>query len=456
MQVGLLELEFEDGKLKEWEWERYDIDESIPEDSEIADLVKDARAPFVSAAAGGDWQEGDEFLNPFNGYTLTVPIDYQMASTNIVLERNRFSYEKDPANLKMPADIEGTLHDIYADTFRALTGADVGEIRGFRYNNTIMPGPVTVKDAYHSLTIGAMVARGVIPSSPEAEHASKLVDDQEAGCIFDKTDPGYKNHAKNKCHFLGWPRSLAQTFELNGNGTQQAKIPKWSGGWFWGYSGVNLDLDVYKPNFDKYGSKLRSRTSNIRLVDPITGENRHEAGDLPAEVTVASYYFDADYNRINRNQIVSKLTCSNKTITRTCADDKILILVKVGKAYGAQMAWVTSTQFGNSRDPEIENYTVGSYSIFPLDVVEAFGRYVNEGEINILDLRSGSAEKVTVNGLGGSVTATAFGKTFPRINLVQDLPDGRDEFGFGVIQPLRGATKTPAFRVDTPADEGDF
>lgn len=444
MQIGLLELEFENGKLKEWEWERYDIDETIEEDSEIADLVKDARAPFVSVAAGGEFKDGDEFLNPFNGYTLTVPIDYQMAYTNIVLERNRFSYEKDPASLKMPADIEGTLHDIYADTFRALTGADVGEIRGFRYNNTILPGPVTVKDAYHSLTIGAMIARGVIPSSPEAEAAAGT-------CIFDKTAAGYKNHAKNDCHFLGWPRSLAQTFELNGNGTQQAKIPKWSGGWFWGYSGVNLDLDVFKPNFDKYGSKLRSRVSNIRLVDPISGEDRHAAGDLPAEVKIASYYYDADYNRINRNQIVSKLTCANKTITRACADDKIMILVKVGKAYGAQMAWVSSTQFSKRKTDAVDGYT-----IFPLDVVEAFGRYVKEGDINILDLRSGTAATVTVYGLGGAITASKFGKTFPRINLLKDLPDGRDEFGFGVIQPMRGATNTPAFRVDTPADKGDF
>lgn len=444
MQVGLLELEFKNGKLKEWEFERYDIDESIKEDSEIADLVKDARAPFVSAAAGGDFVDGDEFLNPFNGYTLTVPIDFQMASTNIVLERNRFSFEKDPANLKMPADIEGTLHDVYADAFRALTAADVGEIRGFRYNNTIMPGPVTVKDAYHSLTIGAMIARGVIPSSPEAEAAAGT-------CIFDKTHPDYKKHNKNNCHFLGWPRSLAQTFELNGNGTQQAKIPKWSGGWFWGYSGVNLDLDVFNPNFDKYGSKLRSRTSNIRLVDPITGEDRHEAGDLPAEIKIASYYFDADFNRINRNQIVSGLTCPNKLVNRACADDKIMILVKTAKAYGAPMAWVNSTQFSNRKTTAVDGY-----SIFPLDVVEAFGRYVNEGDITITDLRSGTATEVTVYGLGGAITASNFGPTFPRINLLQDLPDGRDEFGFGVIQPMRGATKTPVFRVDTPSNEGDF
>ena len=459
MQVALLELEFKNGKLKEWDWERYDIDESVPEDSEIADLVSDATAPFMSEASGGDWKKGDTFLNPFNGYTLTVPLDYAMASTEIVLERNRFSFEEDPANLKMPADIEGTLHDIYADSFRALTAADVGEIRGFRYNNTIMPGSITVKDAYHSLTIGAMVARGTIPGSPESEDAAG----DGGNCITDTTSPTYaadlKNHAKNDCHFLGWPRSLVQTFELNGNGTQQANIPKWSGGWFWGYSGVNLEVDVFKPNFNKYGTKTSSRVTNVRLVDPITGADRVVADPvvtphsrLPADIKIASYYFDADFNRINRNQIVSGLTCPNKLVNRACADEKIMILVKTGLEYGAQMAWVNSTQFSKRKTDKVDGF-----SIFPLDVVESFGRYVAESDIEILDLRSGTAKTVTVHGLGGSIERAKFAKTYPRITLTNSLPDGRDEFGFGVIQPMRGATLNPsAGPVDLPADEGDF
>lgn len=448
MQVGLLELEFENGKLKEWEWERYDIDESVPEDSEIADLIKDARAPFTSAAAGGDWVNGvSEFVNPFNGYYLTVPIDHQMANTRIILERNRFSFEHDPANLKMPADIEGTLHDVYADAFKTLVGADVGEIRGFRYNNTIMPGPITVKDVYHSLTIGAMIANGEIPTSPEAEDRISRAAGGP-GCSFGSVN---KNHAKNPCHFLGWPRSLVQTFELSGNGTQQANIPGWSGGWFFNYSGVNFDLDVFQPNFNKYGSMVSSRVSNVRLVNP---DGSEKPGPLPDTINIGAYYYDGDFNRINRNQIVSALTCPNKQVTRACADEKMFILAKVGKAFGAQMAWVSSSQFGNSR--EDENYTVAGYNIYPLDVVEAFGRYVAESNIEILDLRSGSATTVAVQGLGGAITKDNFAPTFPRITLLKELPDGRDEFGFGVIQPMRGATLSSPHRADKPDDEGDF
>ncbi len=445
MQVGLLELKFKKGKLDEWEWKRYDIDESVPEDTEVADIIKNAEAPFTSVAGGGTWQPGDSFTNPFSGYELTVPFDFVVGQTDIVLERNRFSFEHDPVNLKMPADIEGTLHDIYADTFRALSGSDAGEIRGFRYNNTIMPGDITIKDLYHSLTIGAMIAQGVIPSSPEAE------DGGTGKCIFDKTNPDRYDNKKNKCHFLGWPRSLVQTLELSGNGTQQPNIPKWSGGWFFNYSGVNFDVDVYQPNFDKYGSKLRSRTSNVRLVDPITGADRN-GGVLPASLTMGAYYYFADFNRINRNQIVTKGSCIKAGfpgLTTQCADTKMKVVAKVGNQYGDQLAWVSVSQFAARK--------AAGYNVYPLDVVEAVGRYISGGDISILDLTSGTAKTVTVKGLGGSVNRTAFAKTFPRINLVDELPDGRDEFGFGIMQPMRGATKAPANGpVDTPADEGNF
>ena len=441
MQVGLLELEFKNGKLKEWEWERYDIDESVPEDSEIADLVKDAEAPFTSVAGGGTWTEGDSFTNPFSGYNLNVPFDFVIGNTDIVLERNRFSYEHDTANLKMPADIEGTLHDIYADTFRAMSGSDTGEIRGFRYNNTIMPGNITVKDAYHSLTIGAMIAQGVIPTAPETEKGQ---------CITDTTNDDRYDNKINKCHFLGWPRSLVQTFELSGNGTQQPNIPGWSGGWFFNYSGVNFDLDVFQPNFDKYGSKLRSRVSNVRLVDPITGKAK--SGPLPATVKMGAYYYFADFNRINRNQIVTGGSCKKagfSGLTTECADTKMHVVAKVGNGYGDQLAWVSVSQFAARK--------AAGYDVYPLDVVEAFGRYVSEDKITILDLTSGTAKKVKVKGLGGTIETAAFAKTFPRINLLRELPDGRDEFGFGVIQPMRGATDSPKYGpVDSPDDEGDF
>ncbi|MDH5547798.1 MAG: bifunctional metallophosphatase/5'-nucleotidase, partial [Gammaproteobacteria bacterium] len=323
MQVGLIELEFANGKLAGWDWTRYDIDETVAPDAEIADLIEDAKAPFMSAVAGGDWTEGDEFVNPFNGYTLTKPLDFQMASTQIVLERNRFSYEHEKDNLKMPADIEGTLHDVYTDAFRALTNADVGALRGFRYNNTIMPGPVTIDDVYHSLTIGAMVASGEIPSSPEAEAAD--VDGDGKGCFIGSVEV---NHKKNDCHYMAWPRSLVQEMELSGNGTQQSNVPGWSGGWFFNYSGVNFDLDVYKPNFNKYGKGLRSRVTNVKLVNPKTGEaiTDGSVGSLPPMVSYASYYYDADWNRINRNQVTSADKCAAWP-SRSCADDKNMFIL---------------------------------------------------------------------------------------------------------------------------------
>ncbi|MFV2057008.1 MAG: metallophosphoesterase [Thiohalomonadales bacterium] len=447
-QVTLLKLTLVDGQLKKWKSETFAIDERIKEDKKTAKLIDRVEEPF-----NHDDFDADKWINPYNGYKLTVPLDYQMASTEIVMERNRFSHEHDPDNLKMPAVVEGTLHDVYVDAFRALTGADVGGIRGFRYTNTIMPGPITVGDIYHSLSIGAMIAVGAIPATPEAEHGADPADPGK--CIFDKDNPDRVKHQINKCHGMAWPRNLIQEVELSGNSTQQTTIPNWGGGWIWNYSGLNFDLDAYQGNFDKYGTKLRSRVSNATLVDAAGAE----IGPLSARKNVmyASYYFDADFNRINRNQLETKGSCKKKGfsgLTRECIGDKIRILAKTGTDFGAPMVLVTPLQFA------AKSVTIGDrvFTIYPMDVVEAVGRYINEAEIVVKDLSNGTVISDARIGLGGSVTVKNFAPTFPRINLVRQLRSGLNEFGFGVIQPFRGAL-APADQThfaDTPKDEGRF
>jgi len=467
-QVGVLDLEFKGGKLKEWEWKAYTIDETIPEDEEIAQLIAQAEAPFHDEEHGGTWKDGDEFVNPYNGYVLTVPLNKEVAATEIVLERNRFSHERDETNLKMPAVIEGTLHDVYVDAFRVLTGADVGGIRGFRYTNTIMPGPITIDDIYHSLSIGAMVAVGPIPASPEAE------DEANGGgnCVFDTTDNSRKDNTTNKCHNMAWPRNLLQEIELSGNSTQQTNIPGWGGGWFWNYSGITMDLDPYKGNFDKFGGKRFSRVTNLVFADGIGLTDRDGDGKLKkTNVKYASYYYDADYNRINRNQLVTDGSCTkagldnNGKKTRACADTKIKVLAKAGKDYGAPMLLVSTTQFlqgkKHAADPNNPPVVVDGieYDVRAMDVVEAVGRYIDGDEITVTDISSGTAAVPNVRqGLNGAATYANFAPTFPRINLLRDLPNGHDEFGFGVIQPFRGALEPSAQTLfaDPPNDEGKF
>ena len=447
-QVGILKLKFKNGKLAKWKWKGYTIDDKIAEDKEIADLIEIAEAPFYS---GPDF-DANRWSNPYNGYKLTVPLDHLVAATEVVLERNRFSHEHDPDNLKMPAVIEGTLHDVYVDAFRALTGADVGGIRGFRYTNTIMPGPITVDDIYHSLSIGAMIAVGSIPATPEAEHGKDPAD-ETGNCIFaGHSDASQANkHNINKCHNMAWPRNLVQEIELSGNSTQQTNIPAWGGGWFWNYSGIEMDLDAYQGNFDKYGKKLRSRVSNLRLVD--TAGNDLGPLESKTNVSYASYYYDADYNRINRNQVVPPGKCGG-SLSRACVGDKVKVLAKTGTAYGAPMVMVTPAQFA------AKSVTIGAdtYEIHPMDVVEAVGRYIGEADIEVKDLSSGAVVANIRQGLGGAVTDANFRPTFPRIHLTRQLPNGHDEFGFGVIQPFRGALEPAAQTLfaDKPDDSGKF
>jgi len=449
VQVGVLELELENGKLEEWEWKAYPVDVTVPEDEEIANLIAQVEAPYYSEHHGGKFKDGDNFVNPYNGYTLNVPLDHEMAETEIVLERNRFSHEHDPDNLIMPGVIEGTLHDVYVDAFRALTDADVGGLRGFRYTNTIEPGKISVDDIYHSLSIGAMIAVGEIPATPEAE------DGGVGKCIFDKDDSNKVNHTINKCHNMAWPRNLIQEAELSGNSTQQINIPAWGGGWFWNYSGIEFDLDPYLGNFDKYGTKQRARILDARLVDT----DGNDIGPLTSKskVKYASYYYDTDFNRINRNQLVTAGSCAKAGfpgLTRECADTKIKILAKSGIEFGAPMIMVSPSQFDS------KTVTVGAetFNVFPMDVVEAVGRYINEGDIEVKDLTGATVMAITRKGLGGAVTQEKFAATFPRIHLAKPLVDGNVEFGFGTIQPFRGALD-PADQTkfaDAPSDEGDF
>ncbi|MDH5216741.1 MAG: hypothetical protein OEX19_03530, partial [Gammaproteobacteria bacterium] len=164
-QIGELDVTVKDGKITKWAFTDHDVNETVwPNwrmkglvsqiDQEIADLIDDGKA-----------------VNPYNGHKITYQLNEVVGSTkNVVLERNRFTTEFDPANKVMPAVIEGTGHDLITDMFRKMTGADVGGIRGFRYTNSVLDGDdITYKALYHFFPIGAQVAVGSIPTTPTAE-----------------------------------------------------------------------------------------------------------------------------------------------------------------------------------------------------------------------------------------------------------------------------------------------
>ena len=202
--LGEMILEIEEDKVKSVKWTQHVIDENVPEDPGIAELVRKVRAPFVS---------GPDFTplpNPFNGSLLQRPIDSVIGYTKVALHRSNFSQSD------MPAVIEGSSHDFLADAFRHQCGADIGAIRGFRYGTHVKAGPIKLEDLYHFIPIGPQIASGMITGE-----------------------------------------QLKKQIEKSAHGSLSPEVNQWSGGWLFAYSGVTMELNPY--------AEKGKRAANIQI-----------------------------------------------------------------------------------------------------------------------------------------------------------------------------------------------
>ena len=264
-QVGELTLDLDNGAIARWRWTAHVIDTRVAEDPIIADIIDDVREPFL---AGRDFIPG-RFVNPYNGSKLMRPIDTVIGRTEIALSRNAFSNEEHPAV------IEGTGHDFLADAFRVTTGAQIGAIRGFRYSNTIPPGPITLGDLYHYLPIGPQIAYAEVRGA-----------------------------------------QLNNQFESAAASCMDPDVTKWLGGWMFNYSGLTFDLDPYGTGDVK--PVEAGRVSNIKL-DPDgdgVGDTAITDTDEKTYYTYASYFYAADPTMVNRLQIDADKTSTIRVVVR--------------------------------------------------------------------------------------------------------------------------------------------
>lgn len=234
--VGELTLTVRGGKVGKWDWRQHIIDSTIAEDPGIAAAVKEVRKTFVT---GPDFKP---HVNPFNGTTLSRPINTVVGFTKVPLHRLNFSHET------MPAVIEGSSHDFLTDAFRLMADADIGAIRGFRYGTMIAPGPIKLEDLYHFMPIGPMIAKGAIKG-----------------------------------------KALKGQIENAVDGSLNPKVEAWTGGWLFNFSGVTMDVDPYELK--------GSRASNVKVY----GRQAKEWKPLnpEADYTYASYYYNTDPSLIN-------------------------------------------------------------------------------------------------------------------------------------------------------------
>lgn len=154
MYVGRLDLEVESGQVVDFDWQAIPVDESVPEDPDMAALVAAMEEDFVSGEDGEvarhTFMPGGFGGNPsLRGLQLTDDLDTVVGYTDTLLLRHHV--------------LEDTLNNFIADGILAVSnsvaevrnvpgwenGVDISMANGFRFGNAVLPGqPITLRDLY--------------------------------------------------------------------------------------------------------------------------------------------------------------------------------------------------------------------------------------------------------------------------------------------------------------------
>lgn len=243
--MGKLNLEIDGGLVKKWAWKPIRVDSSIRENANVAAKVAQIRAGFT----GSNYADK---VNPFNGSYLKRPIDAVVGHAAIPLHRSNFSHQN------MPGVIEGSSHDFLTDAFKAMTGAEIGAIRGFRYGTHVPVGPIKYEDLFHFMPIGAQIAYARLPGQ------------------------AIKNQIENAA-----------------DGSLNPDVSKWTGGWLFNFSGVTMDFDPYAAPVGSAPFALSNgRAFNI-MVNGSPLALKQADGVTNQTYTYASYWYGADPCKIN-------------------------------------------------------------------------------------------------------------------------------------------------------------
>ncbi len=169
MYVGRLDLKMGGDKIVGFSWEAIPVDETVPENQEMADLVASIEEPFVEGADGEIIRHTflpGAFCTPGcgadgeRGHQLVDDLDRVVGHTNTLLLRHHV--------------LEDTLNNFLADAIRSVsddvvngsgvngwTGVDLSMSNGFRFGNAVLPdSDITLRDLYTWFPIGPAVNVG--------------------------------------------------------------------------------------------------------------------------------------------------------------------------------------------------------------------------------------------------------------------------------------------------------
>ena len=246
MYVGRLDLTVSNGRVVDFDWEAIPVDESIPEDPKMKQLVDWIEDPFL---AGGDvpvkrhtFMPGGYCTNPNStpaapipdncgditqhGIQLTESLDKVVGHTDTLLLRHHV--------------LEDTLNNFIADAMRTVSndvvqasgipgwnGVDISMANGFRFGNAVLPDhDITLRDLYTWFPIAPAVNVGDFSGQSIKKSLDNVLE-----AVFDR------------------------------NPFQQ------KGGWYIGLSGMTQTLDLKNRPFSSSGGRIVDETIGGQPLD---------------------------------------------------------------------------------------------------------------------------------------------------------------------------------------------
>lgn len=198
--LGRMDVTVEDGEVVDATWELLPIDGSIEPDPHLDELVRSARAPFLEP-------EIDRTIPLPNTFQrLTQPIDTVVGRTDSLLHRR--------------GALENGFARYFTEILRVLGETDAAITPGFRFDAVLGPlgaetdvvatGDVTLEDVYRLFPIPVTISRGGTTGADLRAVVESLLTN-----VFS-------------------PDAFSQ-----------------SGGWVDGFSGLEIDVDLSRPDHDR-------------------------------------------------------------------------------------------------------------------------------------------------------------------------------------------------------------
>ena len=204
--LGRMDIALRDGAVIERAWRLIPVDASVPDDPEVQRLVEEARAPFLAA------EVDMELPVPWVELPLRRPIDTVVGRVDRLLHRRN--------------SLQNPFNAMLAEVIRQAAGTQIAMTPGFRFDAVVLPeagGEINLEQLYRYLPIAPSLATGEI----RGEDLRDILE-LELTRVF-STDP----------------------FQH-------------SGGWFGGYGGLEIEVDLTQPD----GARIR-RLSLSGSQEPI-------------------------------------------------------------------------------------------------------------------------------------------------------------------------------------------